>query len=361
MNSNAFVAIKVVRTEPGLSALEREATIMRKLKGVKGVPCILEFFSCEGTSYLVMELLGKPVLGDLQSKLFPIIRAAKIALKVLKIVKRIHVHGVLHRDIKPQNILFGLDKHRHDPYLVDFGLAKPFPDPIAKKNGRRLSRFIGTRLFSSASAFAGNEQSYSDDLESLCNVLIWLIKGNLPWCHWTGSDYSVEESKKLTATEKEIAQDCPIEVLEYLAYVRGLRFGELPDHAFLIRKLKQLKSRQRSSFLHANYLPTTAEQGHWQGKKKHVRRISTPLPVSTADIVKSGPFPQTEQGQWHEKKKHVRRISTPLPVSTADPTQTTPLLKPPEMSPSLRQRVKQVHDACILPIESCKPGDSSYF
>lgn len=311
LNSDEFVAIKVGATQTGITVMEREAAIMARLKGVKGTPSLLNHFIYEEKGYLVMELLGKPILEDCQSKQFPVSRAARIVLKVLKVVKRIHTLGFLHRDIKPQNILYGLGRHRHDLYLVDFGLAKAFPDVTEKKNGRRLSRFIGTRLFSSANAFAGNEQSYSDDLEGLCIVLIWLIKQDLPWCHPAGSDYEIVDSKKLTATVKEIAEGCPKEVYDCLAYARELRFGELPNYSFLTRKLKQLKLKHKSPFLRADFCADTSEQTHWRGKKKDTRRSSNPLP--------------------------------------APDVESTPVLKPPEISQGLRQRIKQMH-AAFLPL-----------
>lgn len=317
LSNNDFVAIKVGATPAGIAVMEREAAIMTQLKKVKGTASLLDHFTHEEKGYLVMELLGKPIVEEGQSKQFPIPRAARIALKVLKVIKRIHVLGVLHRDIKPQNILYGLGRHRHDLYLVDFGLAKVFPDLTEKKNGRRPSRFIGTRLFSSANAFAGNEQSYSDDLEGLCIVLIWLIKQDLPWCHSAGSEYEIVDSKKLTATVKEITQGCPQEVYEFLAYVRELRFGNLPDYSFLIRKLKQLHLKHKSPFLRINFCSDASEQTQWHGKKKHIRRISTPLPVPPID--------------------------------------STPVLKPPEISQGLRQRIKQMHAAYLVPLHSSRP------
>ena len=299
------VAVKVISSIDYLSIINHEAGIMYELQDVKGVPSLHTHFPCEGKGYIVMQLLGHPILqNNDSSQVLSVWKAASSALKVMKILRRIHSHGVIHQDIKPQNILLGLDKHQHRLYLIDYGLATYHPDSSSTSSSTHShrSKFTGTKLFSSANAYAGNAQSYRDDLEGLCNVLIWLIRRDLPWCHQTAyMHFDVVNSKKLTADEREITKGCPEQVLDYLMYVRSLRYGERPDYGYLVRLMKQMKCRNKS--------------------------LCTPEKLTSA-------------------KKHSRRASTST-FHQSSP-QCTPVLKPPEISLSMRQKIQQIHNSGIL-------------
>lgn len=94
-----------------------------------------------------------------------------------------HNKDIVHRDIKPENFLVGTGKRANVIYIVDYGLAKRFKDSSTEIHIKyqKNSKIVGTVRYSSINSHLGRELSRRDDLESLAYILIYFLKGKLPW------------------------------------------------------------------------------------------------------------------------------------------------------------------------------------
>ena len=152
----------------------------------------------------------------------------------------------MHRDIKPDNFLIGTNKNVNTIYIIDFGLTKHYKDPLSGihipyKENKSLT---GTARYASLNTHLGVEQSRRDDLECLGYVILYFLKGTLPWqglqAKTRKEKYEKIKAKKQTTTIPELCEGLPNEFAVYLKYCRDLAFEEDPDYGYLIKLFENL-------------------------------------------------------------------------------------------------------------------------
>ena len=231
-----YYALKFESRSEGQNLLETEATIMSYLKG-PNIPYIKSFGYNKEYNILVMELMGKS-LDDIINirKKFSVKTTAMIGYQMINVLQYIHDRHIIHRDMKPDNFVMGYDSKNAKLYLLDFGLAKKYRSsktliqyPYIKKK-----KLTGTARYASIHALEEMEQSRRDDLESAGYVLIYFLRGSLPW---QGLKIKTKEEryKKILEKKREISsddlcRDYPEEFKYYIDYTKELGYNENPNY-----------------------------------------------------------------------------------------------------------------------------------
>ena len=234
-----YYAMKFENKSRSQSLLESEATIMNYLRG-PNIPNIESFGTSGEYNILIMQLMDKS-LEDLINihKNFSVKTVCLLAFQMMNILQSIHDKHIIHRDIKPDNFVMGNGENNAHLYIIDFGLAKKFRSsrtlvqyPYIKKK-----KLTGTARYASIHALEEYEQSRRDDLESVGYVLLYFLRGSLPW---QGLKVKTKEAryqkileKKKETSSEELCKNFPEEFQEYVTYTRNLGYTDDPDYDML--------------------------------------------------------------------------------------------------------------------------------
>jgi casein kinase I homolog HRR25 len=244
-------------------SLEHEWRVYKALRGGSGITHAL-WFGCErGYNALILKLHG-PSLEELFNKChrrFSLKTVLILAEQLVSLhchvfkdpgasnylvssvtqisqIEYIHEHDYLHRDIKPDNFVVDIHQSSHI-FIINFGLAGKYRNDATRlhipyRTGKALT---GTTRYASINAHCGIEQTRRDDLESLAYVLIYFLRGALPWQNFDApskkSNYHRILQQKQETSPAELCSGLPNEFQRLLEYARNLPFGGQPDYNYL--------------------------------------------------------------------------------------------------------------------------------
>ena len=257
-NSYREVAVKVLSSDTSQDNIKREINFTRQLQGYPGFPTLYFWGQSEKKNIIVESLLGPSLdkLFKFCGRKFPLKTVCLIGLEMIKRLETMHEKGILHRDLKPNNLAWGnynnsynylsLNNNNNNInnfdkldintiYLIDFGLSCSYWENHKEqkhyKPGSGLN-FVGTLRYASLNSHQGIRQSRRDDLESMIYILIYFLKGNLPWQDVKAKNkeerYKAIYQIKSKVTIDSLCKDIPSEFAELLKYVKSLQFDAKP-------------------------------------------------------------------------------------------------------------------------------------
>lgn len=172
-----FVAIKVLHTTLGddLQRFKNEARAVAALEHAHIVP-IHGYDSENNILYIAMRLLNGGSLTDrIQREMLPLEEIAVILEQIASALQYAHDHNIVHRDIKPNNIMFD---ESGSAYLVDFGIAR---STIASQRLTRSGEMLGTPHYMAPEQWRGKDATSATDIYALGIVAYEMVTGQLPF------------------------------------------------------------------------------------------------------------------------------------------------------------------------------------
>ena len=229
--TNEIVAIKCEENVQDIRLLKNEAKIYQYLGKQPGF-CTLKYFGTNTNGhYMITNLLGQSIGSVQNKKPMNIKYVFEVGQQILEHIKTLHDNQIIHRDIKPDNILFGYPPNDNKLFLIDLGISKCYMNGETHMSPRIISNIIGTPSFVSLNVHHRIEPSRRDDIESWIYVLIYLYLGRLPWDDQC--EYDMIMNKRTIVDDLSL----PFGLLLLLRSVRACSFIDIPDYLYLLEVL----------------------------------------------------------------------------------------------------------------------------
>jgi eukaryotic-like serine/threonine-protein kinase len=221
------VALKLIRSEAGLdkTSLERfsnELKLARKIRH-KNICQMFDLGEYRGTRYIVMEYVRGEDLRQLIRKVGRLSpgQAVAIARQVCDGLQEAHKLGVVHRDLKPQNIMLDEDGNAR---IMDFGIARS----LTGKSITGAGAFIGTPEYMSPEQVEGRDVDERTDIYAMGIILYEMVLGRRPFDGETVLDIAHKQKYELPddprKTDPRIPEDLALTILKCLEKDKASRY-----------------------------------------------------------------------------------------------------------------------------------------
>ncbi|MGZ3417186.1 MAG: protein kinase domain-containing protein [Polyangiales bacterium] len=279
------IALKLLRPEwasapQALERFRREVKLARRVTH-PNVARTFDLGSYQGIRYLTMELVeGEPLSAQTgKGRRLSLAEALRVAAEVARGLSAAHAAGVVHRELKPDNVLLSRDGR---VVITDFGIARLAEGANAGNATRTLGAAIGTPAYMAPEQVEGRELDGRADIYALGILLYEMLVGELPFVGDTVYALAAARLAGVVPDPRAKVPELPEGVSALVMRALSRRREERPDAQELLRRLETLRG---------------ARVDHVEGTRVP---LSTPT-TSTTLVTPSGPravavVPPTEGG-----------------------------------------------------------------
>jgi len=208
---NRHVTVKVLRPEyvsdqDFVRRFRREAQAAASLSH-PNIVSIYDVGEEDGIRYIVMEYIQGQSLKELIDDLgrLPVRMAVDYACQIAHALSKAHKHGIIHRDIKPHNILIGEDGRLK---VTDFGIAQA----VTASTVTYSDAFLGSVHYFSPEQASGGQTDEKSDIYSLGIVLYEMLTGKVPYSGDSPVSVALKHLQEPFPKPREINSQIPIPV-----------------------------------------------------------------------------------------------------------------------------------------------------
>lgn len=209
------VALKVLTVElssdPGFRERFRREGLLQAALDHPHIVTVYEAGEAGNRLFLAMRMVEGPTLKELiQRRELDDRRSLRLLTQVAEALDAAHERGLIHRDVKPHNVLVGAGDHA---YLADFGLTKAHDDAGMTETGQ----FVGTIDYISPEQARGDHGTARSDVYALTAVLCECLTGQVPYVRATEDRVLLAHLSDPTPHLTEIRADLPAAMDEVIA------------------------------------------------------------------------------------------------------------------------------------------------
>ncbi len=300
-NLDRYVAVKVLpayhaRDPIFLKRFQQEARSVAKLQHANIVP-IHEFGEQDGITFIVMEYVDGGTLKDRLKRPISVAEAVDFMIQAAEGLGCAHGHGIVHRDVKPANMLVRKDGHL---LLSDFGIAKILE---GTSNLTRAGTGIGTPQYMSPEQGTGQAVDRRSDIYSLGIVLFHALTGKVPF----------NADSPISITVKHLNEPLPVEKLREAGV-------PLPIEQVVIKMTaKSAADRYQTTDALIEALTSAVVASHlslprWRSGLQPSMSLAPVTPIPPA-LPSSGPLSNPAAGMLYNAPVSQPLQSQPFPVS----------------------------------------------
>jgi serine/threonine protein kinase len=292
----------------------REGMSMCRIQHPNAVK-IYDFQSTDGgATYLVMELLHGCSLGEylVQHPALTIERCAEILMPVCELLSVAHDAGVVHRDIKPDNLFLEKVTGRETTRVLDFGIAELLDE--STENLTQTGMIVGSPKYLAPERLLGDEVDSHSDIFSLGVVLYQMINGSLPFPAKNLQDRlsAMKDSDLLPMSDQ-----VPVAITELITSALSLDPAARPDALKFAAAMMDFLPVGYHSDRHSRQLPTVSPESEVSAFPESAPQAIDPTIVVRSDRVLASaisppPSHQVTKSPSHQQGNHSDSESPPL-------------------------------------------------